>query len=449
MQGRNNLGGTNIEEFIKGVTEEAKASGVVNAGDFVSYVNSLNNTGKIISKEIVSSNITESVGINAVALNENKVVIAFYYNNIPNVVVCNITESGIVIGTFTALKTGTNNATKLNISITKLAENSFCVGYSFANSKGVGFYNIYCVHCSVSGTTIAKNAESLLTSNTTDTTMYPCVKLIALSSTRIFALYQSRSSSSKIFYGRIVNIFVNSLGLGTAVQISSGGGTAWQKIDAVALNENLVVVLYMAGSTTLRGVACTISSNTFAVGTYKVIADDSNVSNHFSIARIDTNRVFIPYVTGTQINGLIGTISSNGTLDFNAITSLATSVKSSSFTVDITKLNDTMFSIIYDTEYIYHQLLCSIENDIISIKKDLELTVSNSVYPTSLSSITLNENKVFTVYILGGHLNGIISSNFFEKLIKTITSSTEQINGVAITSGTAGQTVSIKKPNVK
>lgn len=414
----------------------------------MSYVNSINSTSKIISKTISSSNVTASTGINAVALNENKVVICFYYNNIPNAVVCNITESKISIGTFVALRTGANNTTKLNISIAKLTENSFCVGYSFYNSKSsMGYYSIYCVYCSVSGTTITTNTESLIANNATDTMLNPCIKLITLSSSKIFALFQSRTSSSGYTYGRIISVSSTNLSLGSVVQIYQGSGSGWKKIDAVALNENLVIVLYMAGSTTLRGVACTISSNTFKVGTYKIIADDSNINNHFSIARIDANRAFILYFTGTQLNGVTGTISSSGTLTLNTITNLATSVTSSSFTTDVTKLDDTTISVIYDTDYIYHQLLCSIENDILAIKKDLKLTSSNSVYPISVSSTTLNENKVFTVYVLGGSLNGIVSSDLFEKLIKTTTSSTEQINGIAITDGQAGEMVSIKKPD--
>ena len=314
-------GTMNKGDFINGIIQEVKAQGVVNAGDFVSYVNSINSTGKIISKTIVSSNVTASTGINAVALNENKVVICFYYNNIPNAVVCNITESKISIGTFVALRTGTNNATKLNISIAKLTENSFCVGYSFYNSKSsMGYYSIYCVYCSVSGTTITTNTESLIANNATDTMLNPCIKLITLSSSKIFALFQSRTSSSGYTYGRIISVSSTNLSLGTAVQIYQGSGSDWKKIDAVALNENLVIVLYMAGSTTLRGVACTISSNTFTVGTYKIIANDSNISNHFSIARIDANRAFILYFTGTQLNGVAGTISSSGTLTLNTIT---------------------------------------------------------------------------------------------------------------------------------
>lgn len=37
---------------------------------------------------------------------------------------------------------------------------------------------------------------------------------------------------------------------------------------------------------------------------------------------------------------------------------------------------------------------------------------------------------------------------YLANLVKTITSSTEEISGIAITSGQAGEMVQVKKPNV-
>ena len=92
--------------------------------------------------------------------------------------------------------------------------------------------------------------------------------------------------------------------------------------------------------------------------------------------------------------------------------------------------------------------LCTINETILTLDNKTQLSsVENS--GSTISAVALSENNIFIGHSYGAdnYLYGMVLG-YLANLVKTITSSTEEISGIAITSGQAGEMVQVKKPNV-
>lgn len=444
MQGRNNLGGTNIEEFIKGITEELKAQGVVNAGDFVRFLSDYSETNEI-KDTAINTTLTQSDVISAVALSENKVFIAYGTiadNTAANFrklygVVVTISGTAITIGTSTQLSL--ENLAGNVISAVVLNENKVFIA-NYGSGKLFGMV------CIISGTSITKGTNTQLSSDTYSSQVISAVKL---NEGKVFITYSY--GSNYYLYGMVCTISGTTITKGTETKLCSDARDSGSEISVAVLDSSKVFIAFShyVNSTLLYSIVCTINGTTITKGTANGINITIPPSLSVSAVALSSNKVFVAfsYNNSYSLGGVIcivdGTTITGGTV--YALNSATNTGKVISAVV----LSENKVNVLHsDSSNRLKSMLCDIDNSVIAIGTDNQVTTTISAGET-ISAVALNDRDIFIAHSgdANNYLYGMVLG-YLENLVKTITSSTEKIGGIAITSGTAGQTVSIKKPNV-
>lgn len=329
------------------------------------------------------------------------------------------------------------------------------------------------------------------------------ISAVALSENKVFIAYGTLADNFydnyRKLYGIVCTISNNTITVGTATQLDSGG-IAGAKISAVALNENKVFIANY-GSSKLFGMVCTISGTSITKGTNTQLSSDSYSSQVISAVKLDEGKVFIAHSYGSNyyLYGMVCTISgtsiSKGTDTVISSTSntgkiiSATALSSSSKVfLAYVDMNDGLYAkictisgttityglnvklnLISGTEKVIsavalsenkvqvihgdsnnhlYSMLCDIDNVTITKENDVQLSaVENS--GSSISAIALSENNIFIGHSSGSnnYLHGMVLG-YLANLVKSIASSTEKIGGVAITSGQAEEMIQVKVPDV-
>lgn len=127
MNGKvNKTGGGNCA--IKGIVEEAKARGIITAGDFVELIKQKTDESGTYGEDTLLYN-TATKNYEAVLLSENRVAIGSIKNSGSSalyVIVCEF--DGMTINVVNSkMLCSTNNSSNINFSICALNENKFCV----------------------------------------------------------------------------------------------------------------------------------------------------------------------------------------------------------------------------------------------------------------------------------------------------------------------------------
>ena len=124
------------------------------------------------------------------------------------------------------------------------------------------------------------------------------------------------------------------------------------------------------------------------------------------------------------------------------------SISGTGKTISAVVLNENSINVLYESSnHLLYSMLCEISGTTITRKNNVSvsLTVNSG---TTISAVALNEKDIFIAHSGGAnyYLYATVVS-YLENLVKTITSSTEKISGIAITDGQAGEIVQVKKPD--
>ena len=419
---------------INGIIEQYKvqAGKTVNAGDFVEFVNAVSWGSGEFSSSLVTGN--EGYGISAVALSNSKVLVTYYNTNYyGTAVVLEITNGNVAVGSSTVFHSSTTNG----ISAVALSENKVLVAYS---STSTGYAQIL----TISGTTITTNtATSFISVRAQD------ISAVALNETKALIAYRNQNTS----YGDTVILTVS----GTT--ISKGTATTFNsaytgKLSAVTLNENKVLVAYCDTDNSSYGKAIilTINGTTISKGTATTF-NSANTAYSISTVALSESKVLVAYSYGTsygtaQILTISGTtITTNTAKNFNS---------SRVYSISTVALSDSSVLVAYE-DYSNSQygraIILSIDGTTITVGTK---TTLNSSATTAFSCIAFSSTSVTVFYVSTGGLyktfkisgTTITTNNQIES--ETLVQPSETvINGVANTSGTAGETVEVYVPTPK
>jgi len=436
--GRTNIAGGGLN--ISGIIEEYQVAsgGNVNAGDFVKYINNLSIENDTQLSSVQYSGYTMS----AVLLEDNKVFIAHSYSNSYYLygIVCTINGTTITAGSDTQLCTTTNTGNA--ISVVLLAENKVFIAHNQSNS-----YFLFGMVCTISGTTITIGSNTQL--QVTRSGNY--ISTILLDDGKVFIAHNY--SNTICLYGIVCTINGTNIIVGTDTQLSSVQYSGYS-ISAVLLEENKVFIAHSySNSYYLYGIVCTINGTTITAGSDTQLVLNDSTGYGMQVVLLENNKIFIAHRNlETYYNILYGIICT--IVGINIIAEQDTQLLSET-TVDtaskisiIALSNEKVFiGHNYSSNYYLYGLECIISGTTIISGTDIQLSnFENASF--SIVSVKLQDNRIATIhdYDSNRYLYGMIFNN--EELIKQLESASDDIFGVAKTSGTAGELVQTYVPDV-
>ena len=442
-QGNKITGTMNKGDFINGIIQEAKAQGIVTAGDFVNLINNFSDLSSITDKKLKGPEDYVGFVISAVALNSTKVFI-IYTSGGSNWylygMVCTI--SGTAISQGTSVQLSSSSYTGRNISAVALSSTKVFI----AHSNGSNWY-LYGMVCTISGTTITKGTDVPLKSIANAAKSISTVKL---NSTTVFIAFVGDSSNST--YGKICTISGTTITQGTDTFIVDGVDLE-NNISAVALSSTKVFIAYSKGSDFyLYGAICTISGTTITKECNTILNSTTTKSGYtISAVALSDNKVMVAHSLGSdyQLYAIVCTIS--GTTIIQGTDTLLNATRYSAseagYINGILIGQNTIF-LTYNSSgnalnTVLASMICTIKDTTITYQT-IELTKNTH---TITNSLVLLNGALFIAHANGSnYLWGMILQYSFDTLVKTITASNETIEGIAITDGTNGEMVQVKKP---
>lgn len=429
--------------MIKGIYEEYKVAseGSVETGDFVKFLTDYSESNEVNDTAIDLSH-TDAKVISAVKLDEGRIFIAYKYSGGLYSVVCTINNNTITKGQNTLLSSVNYSGTA--ISAVALNENKVFI----AHPVNEGYY-LHGVVCTISGTTISvgQDIPISVSGNMAVMNTGQVISAVKLDEGKVFIAHSY--GSNNYLYGIVCTINGTSISKGTDTQLSSATGTG-NMISAVVLSDSKVFIAHSYGSGyMLYGIVCNINGTTITKGTDTQISNVINSGSIISAVKLNKNKVVITHSDGSSFVLLITLVSINDTTlkkEVNLDLGLKTNTGK---VISAVALSENKVQITHGESNNYlHSMLCDVNGTTITKGNDTQLS-STTNSGSTISAVALNENKVFIGHSFGtnNYLYGMILG-YLANLAKTITSSTEKIGGVAVTSGQAGQMVGIKRPNV-
>ena len=333
-------------------------------------------------------------------------------------VVCTVSGTTITVGTDTQLSSTDGANTCLTVSA--LAATKVLITHSSRDSK------LYGTICTVSGTAIAVNTDTLLAAN-----VQGGIVSTAVLEDRAFVL---RVGEKNFLYG--ISLLIPNQSTVTPMEdarISAGaGGHAADESSAVAIGENKVFVVHRgAGTSYLYGVVCTIAGSDITAGADTVISSLGTSSSYesTSVASIATDKVFIThgvYSSSRYLYGVVCTISGT-TITVGTDTQLSSTASSyiaPSNAIAVCSSEETaVFYRNYSNTYLYG-VVCTISGTTITVgtqNQILDTEGTNSKYTIAVAN--LDVDKIFVARVIQTTLYGVVCT----------------INGETITAGTNSQ----------
>ena len=379
--------------------------------------------------------------ISAVALDKNKVFIAHSSSSVETMnylygVVCIINKNTVSVGNDVKISTFQNSGSV--ISAVALNDSKVFIAH-LGGSSSV----LTSMVCTINGTSISVGVQAQLSGTANSGKVISAVKL---DEGRVLIVHSY--GANYYLYGIVCTISGTTVIKGSATQLSTAVSTG-NAISVVTLNENKVFIAHRYGNNrNLYGLVCTISGTTITKGTETQISSLVNAGISTSIVALSENKVFIAfnYENIYILGGKICTIS-----ETNILTGMNLLLNSNSYTgkvISAIALNENTVNILHsDSNNYLYSMLCGISGTNVTKKNDSLVSNATNV-GTEISAVALSENNIFIGHSSGtnNYLYGMVLG-YLENLVKTITSSTERIDGIAITDGQAGEMVQVKKPD--
>lgn len=390
----------------------------------------------------LNSEINTGYEISAVALDENRAFIAHSGNSNKQYlygVLCIINNQTISIGTEYLLD-NTITEEGNQISAVNLSNDTIFITY-FKSGK-----YLYGKICKINGTNITSYTSTQLTT-TVQTNAH--ISAVALNKNKVFIVYGYDWSAE--LGAMICTINKTTITINTTTRLSK---TSYSSVttSVTVLDKNKIFIAhnYDISNYILYGMVCTINNNVISAGTDTKLCTDNNSSVTASVAVLNENKVFIAHRIGDQtqaerpLYGLVCTISGT-TITKGTDTKLGTIECTE--TISIVAPNENKVFIFYtplESAYLY-MLICAIDNYNINYEKNNQLSQVGLGNVRAISSIKL-QNKVIVFHNSANEylLYGIVLK--FDKLVQPLTTSTDDIYGVAKDNGTEGDMVDVYRP---
>ena len=442
MQG-NVLGQSGGGSKINGIIQEyqVQAGNNVSAGDFVQYVTNTNITAGTNTQ--LSANRHSGEIISAVALNENKVFIAYGETNGYSLYGVIVTINGTTVTAGSDTQLNAQNYSGYGISAIALNENKVFIAHTMSSGYN-NYYKYYGMIVTISENTITVNKDAQLTSDT-NYRGGPRLSALLLSNSKIFIIINEGSYLS----GILVTISGNNIVKGTATQLESGymGGV----FSPVLLNENKVFIAggpSSGSSFLLYGMIVTINGTTITAGTITTLSTDNYSGKVISAVTLNENKVFIAhsYSSSYYLYGMIVTITGD-TIIIDNDAQLSNNANSGK-QVSTLALNENSVFTSYGTDsspYNLYGIIVGINGNSITAGTNTQLSTYANY---ALSAVLLKPNKVFIGYDFDAnnyYLYGMLIDKAMDSIQKVTSGGT--IKGILKSIDTTNNTVKIYEPD--
>lgn len=227
-------------------------------------------------------------------------------------------------------------------------------------------------------------------------------------------------------------------------------------IKATALSQNKVLIICRGTSSiaeNLSALICTITGNIITVDKENAISlktTDFNSIGSMDLITLSENKVLLLFTNSSNyICCRFYNIEEDTVIE--SVTTQLSSIYSSSKNRAL-KLNENKILMGYfDSNNYLHDILCDIEDSFITITGNDVIVSTTTETGRNIGNLLLlktSENNVFAGYSFPQSSTYILAQNYFDIVVKTITSSNARIDGIALSDAQAGEIVQVKKPNV-
>lgn len=401
--------------------EEAKANGIVTAGDFVELVKQkVTEDGTFgLSTMLDSSANSTGTDITATALSDTR--IAILHNGINStkkyLTICEInnTEISVVANTELTIESYKDYYS----SIVALSENEVIISYYQESALCA------CV-CKISDTQIELGTQVTIHNNQSHKNVLVLTKINENKAFLAFGV-----GYNHLLYGAVLSVNKLTITSGVATQISAGDYSGEGKETITLLNENKIFIAYgIRSARVLSGAIIEINEIIMTVLQRDIQLISATDTGHaISAVALSESKVIVFYNYSTyKLSAVICSIKESIKIEAN-INLLDINVQSGALCAE--KLSDTEV-------YLFHTvngsglyaLKCTVNDDIILSGTDLQLSANSSINKNISTTIT-SMNKIFIAYAgnQNNNLYGIAYDDKVEKRYKTLADG--EVAGVA------------------
>lgn len=443
-----NKGGMSINGIIKDYY--AYAGENISAGDLVEYVNGVagkTDYGESVDTQLINSTYA-GLTISAVALDENRVFIAHSYSSYTNLygMVVTIDGATITAGTDTELSWMTGSGSR--ISAVLLPNGNVFIAHASSND-GPSLYGIVCV---IEGTTITAGTDKELDSSSysADT-----ISAILLNNNTVFIAHTYKKYHYLL--GMIVTINGTTVTKETDTELSSNTNSA-DRISTVKLADNKIFIAHLY-SNKVYGMVVSINGTTITTGTDTQIVDAYSDGVGISACALPNGNAFVAYThyattyrysLGAVLCAISGTTITVGSTYWNAVANTGTRVSV------LTLPNGNILLLHgYGTDHYLYGKVFTIDGTSVKSGSDIQLSTEKYTGYT-ISQCLLSNGTIFAAhsnsssYYLNAQIFGIeegtsagyykpttnIIATDYETQVRKVT--TGQFDGIAKTEGAGG-----------
>ncbi len=308
----------------------------------------------------------------------------------------------------------------------------------------------------IDGTTIT---QGIVDFSVISASEFSSLSMTALNENKLFVAYtyKHNTSSPYVLQSVIYQISQSSIDKGSTVLLNESSSYYYEGVSAVALSENKVFIAhgydgYDEGISVhgydegrfLHGVLCTIDGMLITVENSAQLSTNQFSGKTISATALSENKVFIAHscTTDSLLFGMLCTIN-EGSINVISDTPLNLESNSGDFiSTVLLSANKVLIVHSYSSNYYLCKTACTVSENEIFIQTATLLSIDAGY---AISATKVNENRLFIAHCVNKSelyymLQSIIPEvQIFSDLLK-------QFAGVAKTSGNEGQTIKVITP---
>lgn len=464
---QNKSGGIKLNDVIEDFKYVYKGQ-EIKAGDLVNYINGVAGVTEEISIDTaLSTQPTSGNEISAVALDNNRVFVAHGMSSNYDLwgMIVTINGAQIIAGEDVALGSGTGNGAV--ISVCRLSENKVFIAHNSNRSN----YYLNALICTIEGATIIPGTDTSIstTSNTGGR-----ISTVLLNDGKIFISHSY--GADYYLYGIVCTISGTTITKGTDTLLTSSSIKTGYTISACLLSSGKVFIAHSySDKYYLYGMVVTINGTSISKGTDTVLGNaEYYTALEISVCELSSGKMFIAHSynnTNYYLYGMVVNISGT-TITKGTDTKLST-IDYAGFKISTVRLNDNKVFIAHShtsSKYYLYGMVCTISDTTIAAGESKQLAAEGIDFTGStIASLLLNNGTIFIAHeytSANRHLyaqiwgidydnniptNNIVIAEYEQQVTPAIE---PPFNAIALSSGVGGtgtehnEQVKIARPNV-
>lgn len=248
---------------------------------------------------------------------------------------------------------------------------------------------------------------------------------------------------------------INNTSITLSSTVTMEANNTAQNIIPLQLSENKIFVVFSdADNYRLSSMICTINENAITLGEEVLLSIKNKSGMDIEIIKISENKIFIFHTNndnGKIMYGMICTINED-TITVGADTQLKRFNMTYGLNVLMVQLSENKIFVYYNSSTGINILKCIISNDIIGNVEDIQLVDTKLQDPSQVlryaSAILINNSEMFVVHNYSADfiLQAIICTDEIYTEVNLLEKHSDDIYGIAKTNGQVGNMVDVYRP---